>query len=463
MGDSYPKFIIKSPCLLPPSRLSNLKPIGIGTPMVESLVSYIYRLAMAHCWTLNTLFEFEILPLLNIPNIRRRKRSQHMAASVLGKAQRWFERINGASETTAKLTAAIECLTLRDDISFLSFLPWCNIFSPENLTRKYKAWCPDCYSEWRASGNLIYEPLLWTVHAVQICVRHQIYLTHLCPNCNENLQWLSARSFPGYCSKCSGWLGVSGNNSGKQGALLKGSKLESHSWIANNVGQLLAASSNQRRKSTQENVVRSLSICIENICKGIPNRFAKIIGKPKSTLWGWTHHKTKLSLIDLLRICYCTGPSLLDFLTRDFDPTLLPVPKAPLAELGHSTRRYLRKPLINQNDIMQRLHNFLDEKTKPVSMQKVAGILKQDERTLRHKYPEICRQISKRFLNFTSKCSKDKWDKLDEEILGVVLQLHNTGQRISRRNIAALLNKPEYIGTSKILDSIQLAKHRLDI
>ena len=53
--------------------------------------------------------------------------------------------------------------------------------------------------------------------------------------------------------------------------------------------------------------------------------------------------------------------------------------------------------------------------------------------------------------------------ELNEEILGAVLQLHNTGQPITRRNIAAFLNKPKYKTTSKILDPIRRAKQHLGL
>lgn len=47
------------------SRLYPLKPIGVGTPLVESLTSYLTRLAYAHCVPVTKLAEVEIAPLLN--------------------------------------------------------------------------------------------------------------------------------------------------------------------------------------------------------------------------------------------------------------------------------------------------------------------------------------------------------------------------------------------------------------
>src|SRR5258708_37289702 len=46
------------------SRLYHLKPVGIDTPLVENLTSYIIRLAEAHCVLPKTLITKEVLPLL---------------------------------------------------------------------------------------------------------------------------------------------------------------------------------------------------------------------------------------------------------------------------------------------------------------------------------------------------------------------------------------------------------------
>src|SRR6266487_6192346 len=46
------------------SRLYHLKPIGIDTPHVENLTSYIIRLAEEHCVLPKTLITKEVLPLL---------------------------------------------------------------------------------------------------------------------------------------------------------------------------------------------------------------------------------------------------------------------------------------------------------------------------------------------------------------------------------------------------------------
>ena len=59
-----------SPLVLPrPTRLYSLAPIGVGTPMVESLTGYVVRLAEAHCVSAGLLYWKEIKSLAGKGNI----------------------------------------------------------------------------------------------------------------------------------------------------------------------------------------------------------------------------------------------------------------------------------------------------------------------------------------------------------------------------------------------------------
>jgi hypothetical protein len=64
---------LKPPTFLPRSRLFHQSPIGVGTPNVESLTSYVSRLAVAHSVSPGTLLAIEIGPLVKtnyLPNTR---------------------------------------------------------------------------------------------------------------------------------------------------------------------------------------------------------------------------------------------------------------------------------------------------------------------------------------------------------------------------------------------------------
>src|SRR5208283_4207540 len=59
---TYENWILNLPTLRPRTYLYHLEPLGVGTPLVESLTSYIGRLAAAHAVSLGILSTKEFGP-----------------------------------------------------------------------------------------------------------------------------------------------------------------------------------------------------------------------------------------------------------------------------------------------------------------------------------------------------------------------------------------------------------------
>jgi hypothetical protein len=175
----------------PRSRLYSLPPIGAGTRETESLTSYMARLAGAHALELWTLMRWEVYPRVEP------RRS----------VRRWA--LNGSGCMARKAVAALEYLTARSDLRYLTFTPWAGCLNVTPSLRREKAWCPQCYQEQQRSGKVVYEHLLWTVRFVARCPVHNLALISACPfeDCRALSSPLSARSRPGYCSRCGRWLG----------------------------------------------------------------------------------------------------------------------------------------------------------------------------------------------------------------------------------------------------------------
>lgn len=128
------------------NRLYSLEPIGIGTPLVESLSSYLTRLAQEHCVTPQKLIMTEIAPLIMNDRFEPEMRSKNVS-SLFGNSDA-RPAINGMREMTRSLTLALENLTLRNDIIYLSCLTYQGIIKERGLFRQYKAWCPQILSGW---------------------------------------------------------------------------------------------------------------------------------------------------------------------------------------------------------------------------------------------------------------------------------------------------------------------------
>lgn len=150
------------------SRLYSLKPMGVGSAGVESLTSYLARLAAAHCVFPATLIEQIMLPRLGVRFFRKRDgRGSHL--------------VNATGVPASVTYQCLESLTARSDLRMLTLVTWSNVIGILGLLRNTKAWCPGCYEEWARADTVIYEPLLWAFKAVTVCVRHQGCLREVCP------------------------------------------------------------------------------------------------------------------------------------------------------------------------------------------------------------------------------------------------------------------------------------------
>ncbi|TEB10646.1 TniQ family protein [Pelotomaculum propionicicum] len=192
--NTYESWSLTLPTIPPRSRLYHLEPVGIGTPYVESLTSYISRLADAHSLYTSTLVLRELAKASSQPIYTGFDRSSA---------------INGLINMATSWVSALESLTLRNDLRFLTMLTWAEVLPAVGLTRKWKAWCPTCFEEWRMAEQPIYDPLLWTLQVIKVCPYHRQYLQLKCPYCNQDdIPLLTWRSRPGYCPKCEQWLGI---------------------------------------------------------------------------------------------------------------------------------------------------------------------------------------------------------------------------------------------------------------
>jgi TniQ len=173
------------------TRLYSMPPIAVGTAVAESLTSYVARLAEAHALELRHLLRWEVYPRMEPRRSLRR----------------WA--LNGNGSMTRKAVVALEALTGRGDLRYLTFVSWSQALNVTPMLRRGKAWCPRCYAEWRRSGQVFYEPLLWMVRAVSSCRVHDVSLATECPfpDCRAQSSPLSARPRPGYCNVCHRWLG----------------------------------------------------------------------------------------------------------------------------------------------------------------------------------------------------------------------------------------------------------------
>lgn len=427
------------PAYSPHSRLYALEPLGLNTPEVESLTSYMARLAEAHSVSLRTLAKQELLPLL------MRDYLSNPSMNCLDAF--WVEAaraLNGIGTLARDWAQILEGLTLRTDLQFLTLLPWATVLTQQRLLRLNRAWCPDCFSEWQAANRPIYEPLLWNVNTVSVCVRHQRVLLEQCPylDCQATLPVLASCFRPGYCSKCLRWLGVADSPSNIS---LRTEQWHWQSWLAKTVGELLSHNMNLTITPHLRNIPELIAAARTQIADGRMGNLGKKLQVSCHTMNAWRSGKQIPQMESILRLCYCCGISLYDLFTSQYfglhclgqlETRILPNIPNPTENRRHRTPMnlvYIQKSL---EDILAQ------EEQPPPSMRTVAKRLNHSPKELREHFPELNRAISNRRKVYYKIRREQRLQQMKDEIHRAILKTQAQGLPLSTSRVGLLLAAP---------------------
>lgn len=363
------------------SRLFCLQPIGIGTGAVESLTSYIVRIAWNQRVSLTSLFEQLLAPLTEKPFIVN-GRARILAAAFNG----YHRSINSTGKTAANWIRYFQTLTLRTDLSHLTLRNFHEVFSPRELLRPYKAWCPYCYNDQLENFGIFYDPLLWMINAVTVCHVHGYALVSQCPTCNSTLCHLSRRSRPGYCHCCGSSIAC------RQCSQPKVDEIGIwETWIAKTVAELLAWSGRNQVVPARETLKATAQTIQEYCFNGNQTDFGRALNKHKTTVWGWCHSERKILLKDLLNICYCLDLKPSAFLSGELlnNSQLRPVS----LRSSFIKRKKIKRRSFNAKKVEKQLRHKLDDSCSQ-SMQQVAAAIGFHKRFLYRHFPSLCRSIA---------------------------------------------------------------------
>jgi len=496
----YELWDLQKPAIPPRSRLYNLEPIGVGTPYVESLTGYMARLAEAHSLPPGILVLTEIAPLVKEGYVFSGSTKDKALERVYGSGN--DRRIlNGMDLAATALVQALETLTQRENLHFLTLLTWSDVLSSKGLLRKSRAWCPICYDCWNVTGQTVYEPLIWALDVVTVCPLHRYPLETQCPSCDKNNWLLEWRSRPGYCTKCGKWLGAFFN------AGLKDVD-EWHFWAAHQVGNLIATAPYLPSRPLRKRLKENISKLVELVSGGRRAAFAALIGKPLNTVRSWCLDTTLPNLSNLLQICDHFGLTLIDLLlSKDITidsyrlNTLLQEqksyqPRHPKRDKQFSP--YMMRSILNEalnespppnmTQVVGRFYGALSAKYlyqhfpaecraisaqhkkykkdeylfgmycaleevlksneyPPLSLKAVEEKLGYCRQALRKYFPDVCRTISQRYAEYKNVCAVQKKEQIRQQIRQAAFELHAQDRRVHCGTVAELLNKPGILRT----------------
>ena len=159
---------------------------GIGTPQVESLASYVLRLASVHGVTPRQL-------MTAITNVKAPGQ------------------LNGYSDFSASIVETVGTLTNQANLANGTLLRFRRVLSANGndsivTTRR---WCPSCIDGDLQRGEPGYDPLIWSMKAISMCPVHSCWLFSVCSHCMSPQQYLPyRRRLRTHCHRCDRSLGV---------------------------------------------------------------------------------------------------------------------------------------------------------------------------------------------------------------------------------------------------------------
>jgi hypothetical protein len=421
------------------STLYALEPIGLGTPLVESLTSYITRLAEAHCIFSGLLVGKMIAPL--VPGYSPDEKQQGLFADA-GARSNLF---NGIGLPATYVVQALSTLTLRTDLRYLTCLPLAAILPgrAKNVLHLYKAWCPLCYEQRRMEGQVLYDPLLWTFQEITHCVFHQRRLSTCCPygDCGRSLFGISWRSRVGYCSYCQRWLGLPSPQR-EESPLAQDADWLWQKWVTDALGTTLAALPTQSVLLDRGRICQVVRYVVQYISAGKISElsaFARSIRMSRNMIDYWYQGKNVPQFHMLLQFCSRLQLTLHDFLFQEID-TLRPY-------LGDSESLPIitprKKPLVQVEKIYQALERIVaDNEQPPPSLRTIGRRIGYTSQVLSRCHPPACREIVQRYNTYVQQRKEARLRRVQEEIQQAVLQLRSQGLPLSQKRISPFLSQP---------------------
>ncbi|WP_013334989.1 TniQ family protein [Gloeothece verrucosa] len=275
LDDGLEIVSLKSPETPKRSRLFSLEPVGIGTSQTESLSSYVNRLAEAHCVKSQKLIMLEIAPQILGKDYQSPLHSKDVS-SLFGNTDA-KPALNGMRDMKLLLVQALEKLTQRQDLKYLTCLSWKEVINKRGLFRQYRAWCPQCYEQCKQDKVSLYDPLLWSFKDVKFCLHHQCQLVDECPKCGSHLPVIANFLPLGHCFYCGEWLGDNKNKNPK----CNFKNFPESLLIIKNIGDLIAVTPRLGSQPTLDEFIQKLQLilfCFEKVISQ-DLKHIKVLGK----------------------------------------------------------------------------------------------------------------------------------------------------------------------------------------
>lgn len=427
------------------SILYSLEPKNVQTPYVESLTSYVVKLANKHSVYVSTLITEYIAPLLG---------KEFLLNSVKKGGNRFYDgarTLNGISHSAVSFLEIIERLTLVPDLKHLTLTEVKKIIPDRGLLNKTLSWCPRCLKEQLEENkhDSLTLPLIWSLNPVKVCSIHKINLECKCSTCHNLIPILHRRSVNGFCPYCRSFLGYNKIN--------KGISLK-NLWIAIAIEEYIKVIQTLTISSfSQEQLTRNLNKIIEVYTEGNVEAFSKFVSIPKTTIWEWRKGKVLPPLGQIANLCYQLNIPITSIY---FDKDLCVSNRVQFSN-NESRRKVQRKQSFQYDKAKEYLENYLNNIPEEyISMSKLAIKIGFNKRVLYQHFPELCREVASKYKRSIEERKAQRQQSLIKKIDDIVLEASQEGKYPGKKDIERILGIQGVFREQKIKEHYQYLKER---
>jgi len=411
-----------SPVVLPGrSLLIGLEPRGLNTGRIESVWSYLHRLAEAHAVRFSDL----LCHLLDA-----QKMAGASVRSDYGYFGKWKDLARGLRHQACneRLVPVLEKMTCRTDLAQMTLSALHRVDGIRMPWAGSQAWCPDCL----ASDDVPYERAYWRVAGITHCAVHQCELQTVCAECGKPQRAFAANSSIRHCVECGVFKSQKRKEPEKNGTPEMALAVHVSTELT---AMLEAASNGVIGKDSRDIRDHNLRVCASIETVGGVTGLSKLMGRSRRTCLGWLE-KHEARMVDIAAWSWVTSCSAVNLLSRRIERSevcLRPLPS------GVSQKAPRKTPVPPDSTILYRtvLQLGAENPFRAPRLQQLeqrAGVHLKHPAFQDPQYQRLIQRLRRQERVFTEKVRI--WREVTE-IHVAVLELVAAGKRWGRSSVAA--------------------------
>lgn len=387
----------------PRSTLVALVPFEGHNTMQEGLLSLLVRTSNAHGVNVRQLIDHVLVA------------ADTTVSTLTGSS--FFKKhagtMNGLGHYAELFTRAISSLTGATYLGQTTLLPWKGLFpfNVQGFLAVRPRWCPECLRRQRASDDICWHPLAWSLEAFRVCPEHQCALEDICTHCGKPQPFVPRYPDLSICQHCGRFLG---------GERIRRDLAEFDLWLVEAVGNMVANQGQQGFTPTVEHFRSYLEEQVDQVTNGNRSEFSRQLGLNAHALNGWLRKGERPSFSHFMMVCRGLNimpAAVFSSQQREVHPLGLRRPEKFM------TRSSSARPASGERAFIEkRLRKMLEERCG-WSVRRIAKELGVGEGFLKYRFPDLCSQLSEAYRNTRADRSTEHRQRQAARVVEIVEEL----------------------------------------